>query len=339
MAAETIDDRGRRAGEALRRSVSHLSPPPIARPRSGRPTRIMLAAAAVVLVVALVAVTVASMGGGDDGAVTTTDEPAESALVSALPEASRRAVVVDLTALKTALGVPDDHAFIPPAGAADQTLLDELGAVLPHVRRPAGSGPTALDVELVLRAAGNECAMGPECLAVLQTSQNHDDLRGRLLDEGWTADGDLLVNPGSPADVSYPVVGIGRDLVFLGQDQTTVRDALAGRSTPPDRLIDALDQVNGAARLALDCGETTAAIASTPGVSHQVASQADATVTAGETVAVAGDDYLVADVAAAGDWTVVTVEPTDGSARSLTRLADADEPSVLPAVLAATFSC
>lgn len=337
MAAETIDDRGRRAGEALRRSVSQLSPPPIARP-SARRSRIMLAAAAVVLVVALAAVTVASVGGGDD-VVTTADVSAESALVSALPERSRRAVVVDLVGLKTALGVPDDHAFVPPAGAADQTLLDELGAVLPHVRRPAGSGPTALDVELVVRAAGNECVMGPECLAVLQTRQDHDDLRDRLVDEGWTVGGDLLINPSSPAEVSYPVVGIGRDLVFLGQDQTTVRDALAGRSTPPGRLVDALDRVDGVARVALDCGESTAAIASTPGVSHQVASRAGATVAAGETVAVAGDDYVVADVTAAGDWTVVTVEPTDGSVRSLTRLADADEPSVVPVVLAATFSC
>lgn len=265
---------------------------------------------------------------------------------AALPDVSRRAVVVDADGLKASVGLPSNHAFLPPSGPTDQMLLDELSAVLPHLRRPTDRGAAAaLDAERVVRAAGNECAVGPECLTVLETRQDPGDLRRRLLAEGWSADAGLIINPGTAADVSYPVIGILPNLVFLGQDQATVRDAIEGRTAPPQRLVAALDRVVGPARTALACGESTAAIASTPGVSHQVASQADATAEAGDEITIAGDEYLIADVTATDDWTVVTVEPTGGSARSLTHLADADadadakEASVLPVVLAATFSC
>lgn len=261
---------------------------------------------------------------------------------AALPEASRRAVVVDADGLKASVGLPSGHAFLPPSGPTDQMLLDELGAVLPHLRRPTDRGAAAaLDAELVVRAAGNECAVGPECLTVLETRQDPDDLRRRLLAEGWSDEAGLLLNPGTAADVSYPVIGVLPNLVFLGQDQATVRDAIEGRTAPPERLVAALDRVVGPARTALACGDSTAAIASTPGVSHQVASQADATVEAGDEITVGGDEYLITDVTATDDWTVVTVEPTGGSVRSLTHLADANsnEVSVVPVVLAATFSC
>lgn len=259
---------------------------------------------------------------------------------AALPEASRRAVVIDADELKTAVGLPSDHAFLPPSGPADRMLLDELSSVLPHLRRPTDRGAAAaLDAELVVRAVGNECAVGPECLTVLETRQDPDDLRRRLLDEGWSDEAGLLINPGTAADLSYPVIGILPNLVFLGQDEATVRDAIEGRTAPPEGLVAALDRVVGPARIALACGESTAAIASTPGASHQVASQADAAVEAGDAITIAGDGYLIADVTATDGWTVVTVEPTGGSVRSLTHLADADEASVLPAALAATFSC
>lgn len=259
---------------------------------------------------------------------------------AALPEASRRVVVVDADGLKASVGLPSDHAFLPPSGPADQMLLDELGAVLPHLRRPTDRGAAAaLDAELVVRAAGNECAVGPECLTVLETRQDPDDLRRRLLVEGWSDEAGLLLNSGTAADVSYPVIGVLPNLVFLGQDQATVRDAIEGRTAPPERLVAGLDRVVGPARIALACGETSAAIASTPGASHQVASQADAAVEAGDEITIAGDGYVIADVTATDGWTVVTVEPTGGSVRSLTHVADSNEASVLPAVLTATFSC
>jgi hypothetical protein len=259
---------------------------------------------------------------------------------AALPEASRRVVVVDADGLKTAVGLPSDHAFLPPSGPDDQMLLDELGAVLPHLRRPTDRGAAAaLDAELVGRAAGNECAVGPECLTVVETRQDPDDVRRRLLAEGWSDEAGLLLNPGTAADVSYPVIGVLPNLVFLGQDQATVRDAIEGRTAPPERLVAALDRVVGPARIALACGESTAAIGSTPDASHQVASQATAAVEVGDEITIAGDEYVVAAVTESDGWTVVTIEPTDGSARSLTHLADPNGASVLPAVLTATFSC
>ena len=125
----------------------------------------------------------------------------------------------------------------------------------------------AIDLGQVEAAASVPLSFSPEeAVVVMASGQDPDEIRGTYEDLGWDDVGDGIVAD-EDASVSrelYTAFGADDGLLVLGQDADLVAEVLAGPAEERSAAAEALDLVDGPARVATSngdtgCGDTIAA--------------------------------------------------------------------------------
>jgi hypothetical protein len=205
---------------------------------SAMPTR--RRAALILTFAALAALTLAGCSSGSSPASTSSPSSTGSgdAAVGLLdrlapePGVPAAAVVVNVTQVRSLLGLPASASPLTGTDPAQQRFSLLLAAAVPLVNSPYPTpARTAIDFGQVTAVATNPA--GKEQVAVVATTQSFARLAATLSAEGYSRTGDLLVMRNPPFTArSAGVVAIAgaQGIIALGNDPDAVRAAAEGHA-------------------------------------------------------------------------------------------------------------
>ncbi len=189
-------------------------------------------------------------------------------LIERLPD-SDLAASVDLVALREDLGLDPDDDLSDFDDDASRRGSVAAALAIPYLGSPRDdlAVQQAIDLGQIEAAASVPLSFAPEeAVVVMASGQDPDEIRGTYEDLGWEDVGDGIVAD-EDASVSrelYTAFGADDGLLVLGQDADLVAEVLAGPAEERSAAAEALDLVDGPARVATsnggtDCGDTIAA--------------------------------------------------------------------------------